>query len=145
MIAQGVINQEYIKKLETAYKESLEDDLEDSRKIEKTLITPFMQDQWEGLHRVEETAMREKVNTAVTIYQLEQVAKALSELPADKKFLRKTEKLIGDRKKCFLKLKIGLGHGRIVGLWDFVAGRAWSSNFGSRCGKEELSHIAMLY
>ena len=103
LIAQGVINQEYIKKLETAYKESLEDDLEDSRKIEKTLITPFMQDQWEGLHRVEETAMREKVNTAVTIYQLEQVAKALSELPADKKFLRKTEKLIGDRKKMFFE------------------------------------------
>ena len=105
LIAQGVINQEYIKKLETAYKESLEDDLEDSRKIEKTLITPFMQDQWEGLHRVEETAMREKVNTAVTIYQLEQVAKALSELPADKKFLRKTEKLIGDRKKMFFETK----------------------------------------
>ena len=103
LIAQGVISQEYIKKLETAYKESLEDDLEDSRKIEKTLITPFMQDQWEGLHRVEETAMREKVNTAVTIYQLEQVGKALSELPADKKFLRKTEKLIGDRKKMFFE------------------------------------------
>ena len=103
LIAQGVINQEYIKKLETAYKESLEDDLEDSRKIEKTLITPFMQDQWEGLHRVEESAMREKVNTAVTISQLEQVAKALSELPADKKFLRKTEKLIGDRKKMFFE------------------------------------------
>ena len=103
LIAQGVISQEYIKKLETAYKESLEDDLEDSRKIEKTLITPFMQDQWEGLHRVEETAMREKVNTAVTISQLEQVGKALSELPADKKFLRKTEKLIGDRKKMFFE------------------------------------------
>ena len=103
LIAQGVINQEYIKKQETAYKESLEEDLEDSRKIEKTLITPFMQDQWEGLHRVEESAMREKVNTAVTISQLEQVAKALSELPADKKFLRKTEKLIGDRKKMFFE------------------------------------------
>ena len=96
LIAQGVINQEYIKKLETAYKNSLEEDLEDSRKIEKTLITPFMQDQWEGLQRVEESAMRERVNTAVTLSQLEQVAKALSELPADKKFLRKTEKLIGD-------------------------------------------------
>lgn len=103
LIAQGVINQEYIKKLETAYKNSLEEDLEDSRKIEKTLITPFMQDQWEGLQRVEESAMRERVNTAVTLSQLEQVAKALSELPADKKFLRKTEKLIGDRKKMFFE------------------------------------------
>lgn len=103
LMTQGAINQDYIKKLETAYKESLEEDLEDSRKIEKTLITPFMQDQWEGLQRVEESAMREKVNTAVTLSQLEQVAKALSELPTDKKFLRKTEKLISDRKKMFFE------------------------------------------
>ena len=103
LMTEGAINQDYIKKLEIAYKESLEEDLEDSRKIEKTLITPFMQDQWEGLQRVEESAMRKKVNTAVTHSQLEQVAKALSELPADNKFLRKTEKLIGDRKKMFFE------------------------------------------
>ena len=105
LMTEGAINQDYIKKLEIAYKESLEEDLEDSRKIEKTLITPFMQDQWEGLQRVEESAMRKKVNTAVTHSQLEQVAKALSELPADNKFLRKTEKLIGDRKKMFFEIQ----------------------------------------
>jgi len=103
LLAQGIIDTTYIKQLETAYKASLEEDLEDSRKIEKTLITPFMQDEWEGYRKVDEVMMQDQVDTAVSKETLEKVAKALSELPADKKFLRKTEKLIGDRKKMFFE------------------------------------------
>ena len=103
LMAQGIIDASYIKQLDTEYKASLEEDLEDSRKIEKTLITPFMQDEWEGYQKVDEVVMQEQVDTAVSTESLEKVAKALSELPADKKFLRKTEKLIGDRKKMFFE------------------------------------------
>ena len=103
LLAQGIIDTTYIKQLETAYKASLEEDLEDSRKIEKTLITPFMQDEWEGYQKVDEVAMQNQVDTAVSKETLEKVAKVLSELPADKKFLRKTEKLIRDRKKMFFE------------------------------------------
>ena len=101
LLAQGVIDATYMKKLEADYKVSLEEDLEDSRKIEKTVITPFMQDEWEGVPRVDESKMRETVATAVDHTLLETVAKALSELPSDQKFLRKTERLIADRKKMF--------------------------------------------
>ena len=103
LMAQGVIDADYIKTLEKQYKASLEEDLEDSRKIEKTLITPFMHDEWEGMPRVDESTMLKNVPTAVSSDQLEVVAKTLSELPSDKKFLRKTEKLIGDRKKMFFE------------------------------------------
>ena len=103
LMAQGIIDASYIKQLDTEYKASLEEDLEDSRKIEKTLITPFMQDEWEGYQKVDEVVMQEQVDTAVSKESLEKVAKVLSELPADKKFLRKTEKLIGDRKKMFFE------------------------------------------
>ena len=103
LLAQGIIDPTYIKQLETVYKASLEEDLEDSRKIEKTLITPFMQDEWEGYQKVDEVAMQNQVDTAVSKETLEKVAKVLSELPADKKFLRKTEKLIRDRKKMFFE------------------------------------------
>ncbi|MGB2516011.1 MAG: thiamine pyrophosphate-dependent enzyme, partial [Flavobacteriaceae bacterium] len=103
LMAQGVIDADYIKTLEKQYKASLEEDLEDSRKIEKTLITPFMQDEWEGMPRVDESTMLGNVPTAVSSDLLEVVAKTLSELPTDKKFLRKTEKLIGDRKKMFFE------------------------------------------
>ena len=45
--------------------------------------------------------MMEEVNTAVSKDTLTKVAAAITELPTDKKFLRKIEKLIGDRRRMF--------------------------------------------
>ena len=103
LMAQGVIDASYLKQLETDYKNSLEENLEDARKVEKTIITPFMQDAWEGIPRVDESQMLQTVDTAVSYEQLKKVAAVLSELPEDKKFLRKTERLIADRKKMFFE------------------------------------------
>ena len=103
LIAQGIVTQAEVKQLEKEYKDSLEIDLQDSRKIEKTEITPFMQDEWKGFTRVEESEMMKDVPTAVSKELLTQVAKTITELPPDKKFLRKIEKLIGDRKKMFFE------------------------------------------
>ena len=103
LIAQGIVTQTDIKQLEKDYKDSLEIDLEDSRKIEKTEITPFMQDEWKGFVRVNEVKMMEAVNTAVDKKTLTEVAKTITTLPSDKKFLRKVEKLIGDRKRMFFE------------------------------------------
>ena len=103
LIAQGIISQADIKQLEKDYKDSLELDLQDSRKIEKTEITPFMQDEWKGFTRVDESVMMKDVPTAVSVELLTQVATSITALPGDKKFLRKIEKLIGDRKKMFFK------------------------------------------
>ena len=103
LIAQGIVNQGDIKKLEKEYKDSLEVYLQDSRKIEKTEITPFMQDEWKGFTRVDESEMMKDVPTAVLAEVLTQVAATITELPGDKKFLRKIEKLIGDRKKMFFE------------------------------------------
>jgi 2-oxoglutarate dehydrogenase E1 component len=103
LIAKGIITQADIKQLEKEYKDSLELDLQDSRKIEKTEITPFMQDEWKGFSRVDESEMMKDVPTAVSAEVLTQVAQAITELPEDKKFLRKIQKLIGDRKKMFFQ------------------------------------------
>ena len=103
LIAQGIVSQADIKQLEKEYKDSLELDLQDSRKIEKTEITPFMQDEWKGFGRVDESEMMKDVPTAVSAEVLTQVAQTITELPGDKKFLRKIQKLIGDRKKMFFE------------------------------------------
>jgi 2-oxoglutarate dehydrogenase E1 component len=103
LIDQGIITQADIKQMEKEYKGSLEIDLADSRKIEKTEITPFMQDEWKGFVRVDESEMMQPVKTAVNKKTLTNVAKAITELPSDKKFLRKIEKLIGDRKRMFFE------------------------------------------
>ena len=103
LIAQGIIDASTLKEMEKEYKASLEIDLEDSRKIEKTEITPFMQDEWGGFERVTEKEMMQEINTAVSKETLTQVAETITQLPTDKKFLRKIQKLIGDRHSMFFE------------------------------------------
>ena len=103
LIQQGIVTAGELKQMEKDYKNSLEEDLVDSRKIEKTEITPFMQDEWKGFERVDETQMMETVTTAVSEDILTKVAASITELPAEKKFLRKIEKLIGDRRRMFFE------------------------------------------
>ncbi|MDG2492090.1 MAG: 2-oxoglutarate dehydrogenase E1 component [Flavobacteriaceae bacterium] len=103
LIAQNIITATDVKQLEKEYKESLEVDLEDSRKVAKTIITPFMADEWEGLSLAKEEKMMEAVETKVSENDLSEVARIITTLPTDKKFLRKIEKLISDRKRMFFE------------------------------------------
>jgi len=103
LIEEGVITPDFVKGLEQAYKDSLEVDLEDSRKEDKTVITPFMSEAWKGLAPAQEDTMALKVATAYPADNLTGIAKVITTLPSDKKFLRKIDKLIEDRRKMFFE------------------------------------------
>jgi len=103
LISEGVIQQGHVKQLEEEYKASLETELEDSRKEDKTIITPFMADEWKGFVNVREWEMMDPVNTTFDKKKLTEIAKVITELPSDKKFLRKVEKLVNDRKNMFFE------------------------------------------
>ncbi|WP_281542275.1 2-oxoglutarate dehydrogenase E1 component [Maribacter aestuarii] len=103
LIKEGVINDSYVTELENKYKEALEEKLEDSRKEDKTEITPFMKDEWKGFENVREWEMMDPVDTTYDKKKLEEIAKVITELPKGKKFLRKVEKLVNDRKKMFFE------------------------------------------
>jgi 2-oxoglutarate dehydrogenase E1 component len=96
LIKEGVIDDSYVAELEKQYKDSLEEKLEDSRKEDKTVITPFMADEWKGFDNVREWEMMDPVDTTI-------IAKVLTELPKGKKFLRKVEKLVNDRKNMYFE------------------------------------------
>ena len=103
LIAEGIIDDAYVKQLETDYKASLEEELEDSRKEDKTVITPFMADEWKGFVNAREWEMMDAVDTTFDKKKLTAIATVITELPKDKKFLRKVEKLVNDRKKMFFE------------------------------------------
>ncbi len=103
LIKEGVIDEDYVKKLEDDYKNILEEKLESSRKQEKTTVTPFMQDEWEGFIYAEEDTMMESVDTSFDLKKLTKIAKTITTLPKDKKFLRKIAKLIEAREEMFFK------------------------------------------
>ncbi len=101
LIEQGIIDNSYVKKLEADYKSSLEEELEDSRKEDKTIITPFMKGEWESFTRVNEVEMMKSLDTTYPKNKLEKIADVISSLPSDKKFIRKIQRLVESRKTMF--------------------------------------------
>jgi 2-oxoglutarate dehydrogenase E1 component len=103
LIEDGVIDATYIKGLEVEYKDKLEVNLEKSRKKDLTIITPFMQNEWLGFEQVTNVQMLEKVDTSYHKKGLTNVANAVCNLPSDKKFISKIQKLINDRKTMYFE------------------------------------------
>ena len=101
LIAENVIDATYVSKLEKAYKASLEEKLEDSRKEDKTIITPFMQNEWQDFESANQTSMMAAIDTTTSVEQLKAITKTISSLPNDKKFIRKIERLIQSRQTMF--------------------------------------------
>lgn len=103
LISEGIIDDGHTAKLEQEYKDKLEENLEDSRKIATTEITAIMKDAWEGFHHADENKMLEEVDTSFSLKELSEVAEVISQLPKDKKFLRKISKLIDARRTMFFE------------------------------------------
>jgi 2-oxoglutarate dehydrogenase E1 component len=103
LFKQGIIDEGYTKKLEEEYKRKLEEKLEDSRKEDKTEITAIMKEVWEGFHYAQEDKMMEEVDTTVPLKDLTEIAKVITQLPEDKKFLRKIAKLIEARHTMYFE------------------------------------------
>lgn len=109
LIADGIINQDYVKALEQEYKNSLEQNLEASRQKELTIITPFMQNEWNDFVQVSDDVMRQKVNTLFDRQTLDKIAEGVTNLPEDKKFISKIKKIIEDRKQMYANDSIDWG------------------------------------
>lgn len=103
LIAEGVISADYVGGLEKEYKRLLEENLEASRKKELTTITPFMSNEWEGFTQGEQADMLKKYDTSFDKAKLTDIAKTITELPSDKKFISKIQKLINDRKTMYFE------------------------------------------
>lgn len=101
LLAEGIIDEDYVSQLEEQYKASLEEKLEDSRKEDKTIITPFMQGEWTAFNRAKLPEMMIPIDTTYPIEKLKNITDIISSLPKDKKFIRKIERLVESRKIMF--------------------------------------------
>ena len=106
LISERVITHHELEQMEREYKVRMEENLEVSRKEQNTIITPFMQDEWEGFQRVKVDGMLGRIDTSCDIGILEKVGSAITKLPEDKSFIRKIQRLIGERYKMFFETKI---------------------------------------
>jgi 2-oxoglutarate dehydrogenase E1 component len=101
LLAEGVIGDAFVKDLEATYKKDLDDNLQASRKKDLTIITPFMQNEWNGFEQVTDTQMLQKVDTTFDKSTLDSIIETVSTLPSDKKFINKISKIVTDRKTMY--------------------------------------------
>ena len=66
-------------------------------------MTPFMQDEWEGFDYADQSIMLKDADTSFDLNKLSEIAKVITKLPKDKKFLRKIERLIEAREAMYFK------------------------------------------
>ncbi len=102
LIQEGLIEKQYVSKIESKYFLTLEEELTDSKKKKKTKITPFMQEVWDEYRRVDEKIMLEDHKTNSLKDIILSVAKSITHLP-DKLFLRKVVKLFNSREKLIFE------------------------------------------
>ena len=115
LLEEGVIEDGFVKELEKEYKDDLEEDLEASRKIAKTVITEILADDWEGFELGSKEDILAPVDTTYDLKKLDALAAGITKLPEDKNFIRKIQRIIADREKQYNeKNKLDWGMGELL-------------------------------
>ena len=101
LLDEKIIDEEYFSKLKTDYRDKLDYDYENAKKVEKTTINLFLESDWINFKKAKSKDLKLDTVTKVKMKVIEEVANSITTLPAEKKILRKTVKLINERKKMF--------------------------------------------
>jgi 2-oxoglutarate dehydrogenase E1 component len=100
LIAQGSIDANYAKELEKTFRDHLQEKLNESKAEERfTESAPMFAGAWQGLHMPTKEEVYATTDTAISEEQLLEIGKKLTELPSDKQFFKKIEKLFDDRRR----------------------------------------------
>lgn len=93
----GVIDDAYLKKVDSDFREMLEMKFDESKKIEKNVITQFMQEEWKSYRVALPKDFVESPDTSFDKNDLREIARTITTLPEDKKFFSKIQRLLKQR------------------------------------------------
>lgn len=97
LISQGVIGEDYVKEIEKNFKDLLQEKLDEAKSTEKTMIASFLNGPWSGLRMATSEDFEKSPETAIDKKIFLDLARKISELPKEKKFFNKIQKLFDDR------------------------------------------------
>ena len=107
LLAQGTITPDQATIMEKDFRDLLQVKLDESKALERFTDTLQMfEGAWEGLHLASEQDFTTPVATAVSKEELVEIGKKITELPKDKEFFKKIEKLFEERSKMVNKSQV---------------------------------------
>ncbi|MBA2614042.1 MAG: 2-oxoglutarate dehydrogenase E1 component [Bacteroidetes bacterium] len=98
LAAEGSELADEAKEIENTFKAELDSNLDAAKKTDKAKITSFLEGNWKGVKMASDKDFEESPKTAIDEKVFLELAKKTTELPADKKFFNKIQKVFDDRK-----------------------------------------------
>lgn len=86
------------KEIEKGFKAQLDANLDEAKKTEKAKITSFLEGSWKGVRMATDKDFESSPDTAISEKVFLELAQKTTELPKDKKFFNKIQKVFDDRK-----------------------------------------------
>lgn len=106
---EGVLGNEILAKKEKEFKQLLDENFDASKEIEKNTLDPFMPQRWEGFEIANEAEVLESVDTKYPKEKLEQITNTITTIPEGKKFIKKIERLLDQRRQMVAENKLDWG------------------------------------
>ncbi len=104
LLAHGTIGESQAKAMEKSFRDLLQQKLDESKAEDRFTDTIQMfEGAWEGLHLATDSDFTSSVDTSVSKEELTAIGKKITELPKDRVFFKKIEKLFEERNKMVTK------------------------------------------
>jgi 2-oxoglutarate dehydrogenase E1 component len=99
LIAEGTIDKDHLNSITKEFKDMLEREFDESKKVKTSKVKEFMQSTWKGFVRQQLEAMLQSIDTTYALDKLKNIAKVVSTVPEGVKFVRKAERILQGRAK----------------------------------------------
>jgi 2-oxoglutarate dehydrogenase E1 component len=97
LLSEGTITSTYVDEITAEFKEMLELEFDEAKKVEKSKVSEFMESTWKGYERQQLDAMLLAEDTKYDLDKLKNIAKVVSTVPQNVKFVRKAERILQGR------------------------------------------------
>ena len=99
LLAENTINSDYLTTITNEFKQLLETEFNESKKVKTSKVREFMESTWKGFKRQRLASMLQTENTTYSVDKLKNIAKVVSTVPENVQFVRKAERILQARAK----------------------------------------------
>lgn len=122
LIESNGLQESVLKEMEKEYKAMLEEDFDESKKIERNFITPFMEEDWREYRQSTPADFVRSPETGMEESALKEIAETITTLPQDLKFINKIKRLFKDRHaQVFERNSLDWGMGELMAYGSLIA------------------------
>ncbi|NVK05189.1 MAG: 2-oxoglutarate dehydrogenase E1 component [Flavobacteriia bacterium] len=115
------LEQSELEAMEKEFRAMLEEDFDESKKIERNYITPFMEDEWKEFRQSTPADFDLSPETGMKVNELKTIAETITTLPEDLKFINKIKRLFKDRNaQVFDRNALDWGMGELMAYGSLI-------------------------